>query len=154
MNVRSRSCTGTPLEMLSPCSSSSQNRNQIPNADALLLDIVSMHPRVQVILDVDAQILEFNNQQVVEKWLGMWEDRNEIKAAVFFNEFDEISVVDRKGQLELLQVSSFANRLDVCIVFLDEAHTRGTDLRLPPHYRAAVTLGPRLTKDRLAQGTW
>jgi len=34
---------------------------------------------------------------------------------------------------------------------LDEAHTRGTDLKMPANYRAIVTLGPDLTKDRLAQ---
>ncbi|KAK1807511.1 hypothetical protein LTR12_018145 [Friedmanniomyces endolithicus] len=42
-------------------------------------------------------------------------------------------------------------QLDVCLVFLDESHTRGTDLRLPETYRAAVTLGAGLTKDRLTQ---
>ena len=66
--------------------------------------------------------LEFNNQQVVEKWLNLLEDRQDIEAAVFFNENDEISVIDREGQVELFQVSSFANRVDVCLVFLDEAH--------------------------------
>lgn len=30
----------------------------------------------------------------------------------------------------------------------------GTDLKLPLTARAAVTLGPRLTKDRLVQGTF
>ncbi|KAE8440619.1 hypothetical protein EG329_007021 [Mollisiaceae sp. DMI_Dod_QoI] len=41
--------------------------------------------------------------------------------------------------------------MDRCLVYLDESHTRGTDLKLPSHYRAIVTLGPDLTKDRLAQ---
>ena len=49
-------------------------------------------------------------------------------------------------------VSSFAQQMDECLVYLDEAHTRGTDLKLPTNYRAAVTLGPDLTKDRLVQG--
>ncbi|KAL4786734.1 hypothetical protein BJX76DRAFT_365229 [Aspergillus varians] len=35
--------------------------------------------------------------------------------------------------------------------FLDQHHARGVDLKLPRTYRAAVTLGPRLTKDRLVQ---
>ena len=42
-------------------------------------------------------------------------------------------------------------QLDVCIVYLDESHTRGTDLKLPRNYRAVVTLGAQLTKDRLTQ---
>lgn len=68
------------------------------------------------------------------------------------NEDDEISVLDRTGQIECLQASPFADQLDICLVFLDEAHTRGTDLRLPEYYKAAVTLGANLTRDRLIQG--
>ncbi|RDW72793.1 hypothetical protein BP6252_06700 [Coleophoma cylindrospora] len=128
-----------------------QEKTQLSNASILLQTVKAMRPVVRVVLDVGAQILEFNNQQVVEKWLGMWEETQETEAAVFFNENDEISVIDRKGQVELLQVSPYASRLDVCLVYLDEAHTRGTDLRLPTNYRAAVTLGPDLTKDRLVQ---
>ncbi|KAF9769941.1 hypothetical protein IL306_012560, partial [Fusarium sp. DS 682] len=60
-------------------------------------------------------------------------------------------VLDRSGKVEELQTSPFADQLDQCLVFLDEAHTRGTDLRLPANYRAAVTLGANLTKDRLVQ---
>lgn len=139
------------VQVLSSGSASSQDGSQISNADMLLKTVKAMRPVVRVILDVGAQILEFNNQEVAEKWLHMC-DRQEIEAAVFFNENDEICVIDKKGQVELLQVSPYANRLDVCLVFLDEAHTRGTDLRLPTNYRAAVTLGPHLTKDRLVQG--
>jgi hypothetical protein len=44
--------------------------------------------------------------------------------------------------------------VDKCIVYLDDAHTRGTDLKLPRDTRAAVTLGPKVTKDRLVQGVF
>jgi hypothetical protein len=37
-------------------------------------------------------------------------------------------------------------------VFLDEAHTRGVDLKLPPKAVGAVTLALKLTKDYLVQG--
>lgn len=37
-------------------------------------------------------------------------------------------------------------------MFLDEVYIRGTDLKLPIYYRAAVTLGAGLTKDRFVQG--
>ena len=42
--------------------------------------------------------------------------------------------------------------MDQCLVYFDEAYTRGTDLKLSTKYRAAVILGPNLTKDRLVQG--
>ena len=37
------------------------------------------------------------------------------------------------------------------LIYLDEAHTRGIDLPIPVNTHAAVTLGPRLVKDRLVQ---
>jgi hypothetical protein len=53
---------------------------------------------------------------------------------------------------EPLDVSPFAKQMDQCLVYLDESHTRGTNLKLPADYRAIVTLGPGLTKDPLVQG--
>lgn len=67
------------------------------------------------------------------------------------DKFVRAVAVDRKGRIDRLQTSSFATRLDSCLVFLDESHTRGIDLKLPVYYRAAVTLGANLTKDRLVQ---
>jgi hypothetical protein len=61
-------------------------------------------------------------------------------------------MLSRDGITKSLMISSFAKQMNQCLVFLDEAHTRGTDLKLPTSYRAAMTLGPDLTKDRLVQG--
>lgn len=106
---------------------------------------------IRVLLDVGAQVLELNNEQVATTWLGLVAP-SQVKAAVYFNEDDELTVLTREGVKEPVLISAFAERLDDCIVYLDEAHTRGTDLKLPPKCRAAVTLGPNLTKDRLVQG--
>jgi hypothetical protein len=122
------------------------------DAELLLAMATEMKPTIEVILDVGAQILELSNLGVAREWLKMMSGHDRTQAVVFFNYSDELSVLDRKGNIEPLQTSSFANQLDVCLIFLDEAHTRGTDLGLPAHYRAAVTLGPNLTKDRLVQG--
>lgn len=122
------------------------------DAELLMTMVTSMDPAVQVILDVGAQILELSNLMVASKWLEMTPDHNKTQAAVFFDDSDELCVLDRSGRVEPWQTSPFLKQPDVCLIFLDEAHTRGTDLRLPIHYRAAVTLGPSLTKDRLVQG--
>ncbi|KAI2621190.1 hypothetical protein GGR54DRAFT_630279 [Hypoxylon sp. NC1633] len=122
----------------------------VTDAERFLTTVVDLEPPTRVILDVGAQILELNNEQVAESWLRMVTG-TEVQAAVFVNDEDELCVVDRHGRLELLQTSSYAARLDSCLVFLDEAHTRGIDLKLPTNYRAAVTLGANLTKDRLIQ---
>lgn len=116
-----------------------------------LIDHVISDGRIRVILDVGAQVIKFSNRQVAESWLAQTADQG-IKAVLFFDESDVLSVLDHSGFATPLKSSVYARKLDACAVFLDEAHTRGTDLRLPPNYKAAVTLGPGLTKDRLAQG--
>ncbi|RMZ83548.1 hypothetical protein DV738_g1146, partial [Chaetothyriales sp. CBS 135597] len=123
-------------------------------AESLLDMVTEMKPPAQVILDVGAQIIELSNVEVAREWLKRTQGHEAAQAVVFFNEDDELSVLDRKGRIERLQTSPFAGQLDVCLVFLDESHTRGTDLKLPDYYKAAVTLGANLTKDTLIQETW
>ncbi|KAG9202858.1 hypothetical protein G6514_003880 [Epicoccum nigrum] len=119
------------------------------DAEHLLKVINTLQPEVRVVLDVGAQILEMENTQVAQCWLSMRQD-DRTEAVVFFKD-DELSVLDVSGRIEAFQTSPFAKQLDRCLVYLDEAHTRGTDLKLPRDYRAAVTLGSGLTKDRLVQ---
>lgn len=121
------------------------------DADSLLQIVTRSEPPVRVILDVGAQVLEWKNEEVACTWLSRV-PATESQAAVYFDENDELSVVGRDGNVEPLMVSPYAQQMDQCLVYLDEAHTRGTDLKLPTDYRAAVTLGPDLIKDRLVQG--
>ncbi|KJZ69303.1 hypothetical protein HIM_11316 [Hirsutella minnesotensis 3608] len=121
------------------------------DAEALLQLVLSMDRSVEVILDVGAQILELTNIEVARAWLKMAPLERKKEAVVFFNDSDDICVINRYGQVEQLYTSPYAQQLDICLVFLDEAHTRGTDLKLPVYYRAAVTLGANLTKDKLVQ---
>ncbi|KGO74157.1 Protein of unknown function DUF3638 [Penicillium italicum] len=122
------------------------------NSNAVfLLEMVScLDPPAQVILDVGAQILELSNLEVAKHWLQTLPRDGPIKAIVFVDGDDEICVLDDKG-VELLHNSPYARQIEVCYVFLDEAHTRGIDLKLPPSYRALVTLGHGITKDKLVQ---
>jgi hypothetical protein len=120
-------------------------------ADFLLRTVADSIPRIQVILDVSAQILEFDNLEVARNWLAMVPSA-QADVVIFFSENEELSVLTRNGLIELFVTSPYAKHIASCLVFLDEAHTRGTDLRLPDDYRAAVTLGPNLAKDRLVQG--
>ncbi|KAG1750324.1 uncharacterized protein EDB91DRAFT_1234945 [Suillus paluster] len=78
--------------------------------------------------------------------------KRDAQAAVFVNDDDEIVIVSRNGTVEPFASSPFSQQLDQCVVYLDDAHTRGTDVKLPSGFRAAVTLGPKVTKDRLTQG--
>jgi len=96
-------------------------------------------------------MLEMTNQQLVEHWLSL---RKDVAAGVFFDDADNLSVLSQDGVVELFHSSSFSQLLNKCVVYLDDAHTRGTDLKLPLNFRAMVTLGPRVTKDRLVQGMY
>ncbi|CUA77979.1 Protein Ycf2 (chloroplast) [Olimarabidopsis pumila] [Rhizoctonia solani] len=111
--------------------------------------LVAQNPEVRVLLDVGAQMLELQNDELVRCWLDL---RPDIEAAVYFNDRDELVVLPQNGTPALLSTSPFAQQLDKCIVYLDDGHTRGTDLNLPRETRALVTLGPKVTKDRLLQG--
>ncbi|KAF9473711.1 hypothetical protein BDN70DRAFT_362759 [Pholiota conissans] len=125
-----------------------EGRDGGPCSAAELLDIVINESKeIRVLLDVGAQMLELTNRQVVEYWLS----RTPHDAAVFFDESDNMSVLC-DGTVEPLHSSPFLQRLHQCIIYLDDAHTRGTDLRLPPDFHALVTLGPKVTKDKLVQG--
>lgn len=84
---------------------------------------MKLDPPARVILDVGAQILELSNLEVAKRWLYLSDAS--VQAVVFFDEHDELSVINRKDRVEALQTSSFAAQLDVCLVFLDESHTRG-----------------------------
>ncbi len=96
-------------------------------------------------------MLELQNEELVRHWLRVSLTPH-ISAAIFFNESDNLTVLTRDGTIEPFTSSPFNRQLDKCIVYLDDAHTRGTDLKLPRGTRAAVTLGPKVTKDRLLQG--
>ncbi|KZP03931.1 hypothetical protein FIBSPDRAFT_443078, partial [Athelia psychrophila] len=89
-----------------------------------------------------------HNGELATRWLSLKPDA---AAVIFFGDNDEMTVMTRNGQEPLIS-SPFRQQLEKCLVYLDDVHTRGTDLKLPRDTRAAVTLGPKVTKDRLIQG--
>jgi hypothetical protein len=119
------------------------------SAKAFLHRLVAQDPEVRVLLDVGAQMLELQNEELARQWLKI---RPDASAAVFFNDSDHLTVVTPDGTTEPFTSSPFSKQLDKCVVYLDDVHTRGTDIKFPRGMRAAVTLGPKVTKDRLVQG--
>lgn len=117
------------------------------DAEHLLCFVNNIEKATRVIIDVGAQILELENCQVAKAWMNI---NKEAKGVVYFHD-EELVVRDRQGRIELLHTSPFAKELGDCLVYLDESHTRGTDLKLPHSYQAAVLLGVNLTKDKLTQ---
>ena len=118
-------------------------------ATTFLQRLVKQVPEIRVLLDVGAQVLELRNEELARHWLSL---RPDVSAAIFFNDSDNLTVVTQNGTIEPFMSSPFNRQLEKCVVYLDDCHTRGTDLKFPKGTRAAVTLGPKVTKARLVQG--
>ncbi|CAF4824442.1 unnamed protein product [Rotaria sp. Silwood1] len=119
------------------------------SSEEILKQIVNTEPMIQVILDVGALFIDGSNRQIAIKWLDL-SNINRIDYVVYF-EMDSIFVCDRQYQHHAFSTAPASERLDRCLFYLDEIHTRGTDFKFPNEFRAAVTLGNGLTKDRLVQ---
>lgn len=104
-----------------------------------------------MLIDAGAQILEMDNLSLAKAWLKV---DPEAPAAVYFTAENKPFVVYRHGSKIPLLASPFANNLGDCLVYLDEAHTRGTDLKMPANARGALTLGLGQTKDQTVQGPY
>ncbi|KAJ3798411.1 hypothetical protein GGU11DRAFT_723328 [Lentinula aff. detonsa] len=131
-----------------PCISPDNLQLDYVPLKALLSHIASLLTPVRILFDVGAQVMEVN-QEVAMIWL---ETDSKAQAAIYFDDKDEVTVLTRDGTIEPFILSSFRNRLGECVIYLDDAHTRGTDLKFPSQARALVTLGETVTKDRLVQG--
>ena len=103
----------------------------------------------RILIDVGAFVLEKDNQSLVREWL---ETAARTPAAVYFGRDNKPWVQYRFGNTIPLLATPFADNLTDCLVYLDEAHTRGTDLKLPANAKAALTLGMNQTKDHTVQG--
>jgi hypothetical protein len=130
-----------------------ENEDQLSalTVDMLLTAITTSSQPMRIILDVGAQIIELSNLQVAQKWLDLIPTQD-TDAVIFFNDQDKLSILTRNRIVDSFLTSPFATQTDRCLVFLDQAHTQGTDLKLPDFYRATVTLRPGVTKDTLVQG--
>jgi hypothetical protein len=118
----------------------------------LLLQIVRCAHSPGVLLDPGALMVALSNHQVAQVWLQNLPSESSVKAAVFFDEHDTLCCLDRwTGSTMPLELSPYKNRLEDVIVYLDDHHTRGTDLKLPVNVHAAVTLCSGLPKEKLMQ---
>jgi hypothetical protein len=117
--------------------------------DMLLRNVANQG--VRVFIDAGACILEMDNRSLVKMWLDL---DTKAQAAVYFGSNDNRAWVQYRGGKEPvpLLATPFADNLEHCLVYLDEAHTRGTDLKLPRTACGAVTLALGQTKDHTVQG--
>ena len=93
---------------------------------------------IRILIDAGAQILEMDNSSLAKRWLKM---DNQATAAIYFDDGNKPWVLYRQGVKIPLIATPFAEDAEGCLVYLDEAHTRGIDLKLPINARGALTLG-------------
>jgi hypothetical protein len=106
--------------------------------------------KIRILIDAGAHILEMNNYDVAGAWLDIDTDA---KGAVYFGKNNDILVRAKFQRTPMpLLASPFAENLESCVIYIDEGHTRGTDLKLPVYARGAVTLSLGQTKDQTVQG--
>ncbi|KAK1993934.1 hypothetical protein LX36DRAFT_728628 [Colletotrichum falcatum] len=103
---------------------------------------------IKILIDAGAQILEMDNEALARQWLKV---DLAAPAALFFDKSNKPTIIQRPGRLTPLLGSPYADDLSKCLVYLDEAHTRGTDLKFPPAARGALTLGLGQSKDHTVQ---
>jgi hypothetical protein len=126
-----------------------ENGGPRESVSTFLKRLVKQDPEIRVLLDVGAQMLDLQNKELAQHWLSL---RPDVSAAIFVDDSDNLAVVTPDGTIEPFISSPFNRQIEKCVVYLDNAHTRGVDLKLPKGIRAAVTLGPKVTKDNLVQG--
>ncbi|KAL8690285.1 MAG: hypothetical protein Q9218_004235 [Villophora microphyllina] len=90
-------------------------------SNGLLKFIIQQDPAVRVLVDVGAHILDLTNHQVIAQWLAIHPDAD---AGCYFDVDDYPVILTKSGKVEKLATSSFLNRLDRCLVYMDEVHTR------------------------------
>lgn len=115
----------------------------------LLAKLVNM--KCKVLIDAGAFILEMGNHALAKAWLAV--DGN-AKAAVYFDQGRPWVCYKSTASKRLpLVATPWADNInDDLLVFFDQAHCRGVDLRLPKNAKGAVTLALGQTKDHTVQG--
>ncbi|CAF1475744.1 unnamed protein product, partial [Didymodactylos carnosus] len=129
-----------------------ENYKSLPkraNSKEILKHIVENESMINVILDVGALFVDGTNHEIAIRSLNM-SNKDKIDYDIYF-ESDSIVVCDRQHQQQSFFTSPASERLDRCLIYLDEVHTRGTDFKFPNGFLAAVTMGDGLTKDRFVQ---
>ncbi|KAI1385347.1 uncharacterized protein F4822DRAFT_445312 [Hypoxylon trugodes] len=122
------------------------DHNQKRLNEIAFLHMLKRH-NIRVLIDSGAQILEQSNKELAENWLNV----DGRATVVLYFEGDTPYILSKQGTKVPLLASPYADNLNEVLVYLDEAHTRGTDLKFGIRTIAALTLGLGQTKDHTVQ---
>ena len=106
-------------------------------------------PSNHMIVDCGALIIDMKNKDFALRWLDTSDKY--YHTAVYYDE-GHLMTINREGRECPFSLSPFATGyLTRCLIYLDDEHSRGTDLKLPLDAVSCVTLGKGLTKDKMMQ---
>lgn len=105
--------------------------------------------RVQMLIDCGALILEITNLSSAKILLQNL-PKEDFEGVVYFcDEKNVIKVLEQDGTIK--QISACGVSPQKLFYYLDEVHTRGTDLKLPSNAKGIVTISKGMTKDKFLQ---
>lgn len=105
---------------------------------------------IPVLLECGALMVELTNQELATEWLKLVPE-TAYEAAIYFDANDILQSIDRNGIITEFDSSVYRDNLGRCLVYLDDVHTRGTDLKFPSNWTACVTLSGDITRDKTVQ---
>ncbi|CAD7943709.1 unnamed protein product [Amoebophrya sp. A25] len=114
-----------------------------------ILQLATEDLEVVAILESGALNLQWTNETMCRHWLERRPDKD---YAVFYDAANKIVVLSRlTGSVTPFKLSPCANDMSRALLYLDDAHCRGSDFRLVPTAKALLTLGKGVCKDKLLQ---
>ncbi|KYQ92558.1 hypothetical protein DLAC_06549 [Tieghemostelium lacteum] len=132
-------------------SQSNNDQVEMVNKDTIFNQLITNKHKPRVLIDTGALMIGKSNLQVAKDWLKQ-SDPTLIDGALYFDESNVLSAIDRSGRKYTFYLSPFVQQLDRVVVYLDDYHTRGVDIKFPIGTHACVTVGAQLTKEKLLQG--
>lgn len=102
------------------------------------------------LIDAGATMAGLSNEQVADTLCKMLPAESRLQGVYYFEPRESTwKVLSRRGR-RWPQSSSPLRERD-CLVYFDESHCRGSDMKLKPDAMAVLTIGPGMCKDKLMQ---
>ncbi|KAF4128787.1 putative polycystin-1, partial [Phytophthora infestans] len=127
----------------------SPDRSSIPWQSVLLF---AMDKKAQALIDTGALLAGVANHDAAKFLLEQSEF--EFAGVTYYDSRDENNcwmIAEKARRIEVPLKKSSMLEKETFVIF-DEARSRGSDMKLLPDAAAVLTLGPKLTKDKLMQG--
>ncbi|CAK4083569.1 unnamed protein product [Aphanomyces euteiches] len=112
----------------------------------------TLHAESNALIDTGSLLAGVSNQDIAE-FMAAHEAFNEkYHGVVYFDPNQHQWMVLNRQTRQILELHISPIKECHCFVLFDDARSRGTDMHLQPDAVAVLTLGPKLTKDKLMQG--